>query len=52
MPAQTLATTAATMKPVTPTRTTMRATAIPRCAARAPLCGAGRAPNGTVGVAG
>ena len=52
MPAQMLATTAATMKPVTPTRTTMRATAIPRCAARAPLWGPGRAPNGTVGVAG
>ena len=52
MPAKTLATTAATMNPVTPTRKTIRTTAIPRCAARTLLCGPGRAPNGTGGVAG
>jgi hypothetical protein len=52
MPANTLASTAATMKPVTPTRKTIRTTAIPRCAARTLLWGPGRAPNGTDGVAG
>ncbi len=52
MPAKTVATTAATMKPVTPTRKTMRAKAIPRCAARTLLFGPGRAPSGTDGVAG
>ncbi len=51
-PANTVAITAATRKPVKPTRSSMRTNAVPRRATRIPRVGPDRAPNGIGGVAG
>jgi hypothetical protein len=51
-PAKIVAMTAATRKPVNPTRNTMRTSAIPRWTARTPKRDEGRAPSDTGGVAG